>query len=470
MNPLQASIWTNISQFDFDQPLSEYGFSTRLAYENGWSLHFTKRAIAEYKKFMFLAGTSTEMVSPSPIVDIVWHQHLIFTQSYKHFCDILGKQIEHVPSLHNYAEKTKFEIAIDRTHIQYRTFWGEPPADIWFENHFLQKLEKMPQSIFPVQIIVALTIFLPAFLYQFIAPFITPFVQEIDNPFFLLGYWALFFMIALYVFFSRNRAFNDYAKRLYEQGIFQNLSAFELIFMKRKRLADVVHCVVNEMVKNNQIEVQSNNSLKAVQSSQKASNNYEFTVLQTLEALGGEAYYPQLLGDLVKKEIFIQTKNFVQTLEKKTVVTSKYAQLIAFGSLLFTFFLMIGFTRLDLGLTREKPVTFLVFSLLGMSSTALLVIYLTTTQFFRNIVPALFQENLAYRPKVDAYETDFDWQYLMLGNAVMVSSFTPLVSHVERRNETNGGSSSCGSSCSSGGDGGGSSCGGGCGGCGGGGD
>ena len=53
-------------------------------------------AIEEYKKFMYLAATSNQMVSPSEIVDIVWHQHLIFTQSYKEFCDILGKKIEPV--------------------------------------------------------------------------------------------------------------------------------------------------------------------------------------------------------------------------------------------------------------------------------------------------------------------------------------------------------------------------------------
>ena len=67
----------------------------------------TQKAIEEYKKFMYLAATSNQMVSPSEIVDIVWHQHLIFTNSYSDFCNLLGKRIEHIPSTHN---KSEFEL------------------------------------------------------------------------------------------------------------------------------------------------------------------------------------------------------------------------------------------------------------------------------------------------------------------------------------------------------------------------
>jgi hypothetical protein len=73
--------------------MSEYGFSSRLAKENYWSKNFAKKTILEYKKFMYLAAMSDMMVSPSEIIDVVWHEHLIFTQSYKEFCDLLGRQI-----------------------------------------------------------------------------------------------------------------------------------------------------------------------------------------------------------------------------------------------------------------------------------------------------------------------------------------------------------------------------------------
>lgn len=471
MNPLQVTIWQNILAFDLDQPVAEYSFSTRLAYENGWSLEFTKRAIIEYKKFMLLARTSEQMVSPSPIVDIVWHQHLIFSTSYKAFCDTLGKQIEHIPSLHNHAEKAKFASAFQHTHQEYIACWGEPPADIWQARQFGQTLTEQPKSALPMWALMLIMTLLPAFSYQFVAPLLKPVVQEIDNPFFLIGYWALFFIMALYLFFSRNQALQDYAQRLHEEGILQNIAALELIYMKKKRLADVVHCVVNELIKNNYIEVQSNHALKAIKSSKTARNSYDFAVLQTLENLGGEAHYPPLLGELVKKQVFTQTKNFVDTLEKKTTETAAYTQIIGFGSLLFTVFLLFGFVRMDLGLMREKPIVFLLVSLISMTLIALMVLHQTTKQLFRTVIPQLFQQNLAYRTQQESYEEgdDFDWQYLMLGNSVITSSFSPIITHIESHNETDGGSSSCGSS-DSGGDSGGSSCGSGCGGCGGGGD
>lgn len=84
-------LWEKIAALDLDDPISEYGFSTRLAAENFWTQDFTRKAILEYKKFMYLAGTSSFMVSPSEIVDTVWHQHLIFTKSYADFCQVIPK-------------------------------------------------------------------------------------------------------------------------------------------------------------------------------------------------------------------------------------------------------------------------------------------------------------------------------------------------------------------------------------------
>jgi hypothetical protein len=108
---MNIELWKKIIEFDFDNPPSEYGFSTRLANENYWTKDFTVKAILAYKKFMYLAATSEVMVSPSETIDIVWHQHLIFTQSYQEFCDLIGKQVQHIPSTHNKQDFSKFKQA-----------------------------------------------------------------------------------------------------------------------------------------------------------------------------------------------------------------------------------------------------------------------------------------------------------------------------------------------------------------------
>ena len=121
---MNKELWDNILQFEFDDRLSEYGFATRLANENFWTKAFTELAILEYKKFMYLAATSEMMVSPSEIVDTVWHQHLIFTTSYQSFCEMTGKQIQHIPSTHNRDEFEKFSQAKERTQKLYSSIFG----------------------------------------------------------------------------------------------------------------------------------------------------------------------------------------------------------------------------------------------------------------------------------------------------------------------------------------------------------
>lgn len=66
-------LWQQNLDFDLDGPPSEYGFTTRLADEHCWTSAFTDQAILEYKKFMYVAATADMIVSPSEIVDQVWH-------------------------------------------------------------------------------------------------------------------------------------------------------------------------------------------------------------------------------------------------------------------------------------------------------------------------------------------------------------------------------------------------------------
>ena len=154
-------LWRKIQDYNLDQPLSEYGFSTRLAYENKWPVRFTEKAILEYKKFMYLAATADGMVAPSAIVDIVWHQHLIFTQSYNAFCEVLGKKVEHIPSTHSRKEADHLAQANERTTNLYKEAFGEQPAEIW-QVHTFEELLRLPK--WPISIRTFLWIGIPIFI------------------------------------------------------------------------------------------------------------------------------------------------------------------------------------------------------------------------------------------------------------------------------------------------------------------
>lgn len=128
------SLWESVDAFDIDDEDSAFTFTDRLARENDWPLAYALRAVAEYKKFMFLICIAQHPLTPSDQVDQVWHLHLLYTQSYWHdFCrDTLGRDIHHGPTKGGNSEKAKYKDLYHATKTFYSdTFETHPPVDIW---------------------------------------------------------------------------------------------------------------------------------------------------------------------------------------------------------------------------------------------------------------------------------------------------------------------------------------------------
>jgi hypothetical protein len=132
--PQQGNLWAKLDAFDLDDKDSSFTFSARLARENGWNKAYTKRAISEYKRFVFLAMSAGHPVTPSVDVDQVWHLHLTYTSSYwEDLCGkILLRPLHHGPTKGGKAEAAKFTDWYNRTLSSYEHFFAEsPPEDIW---------------------------------------------------------------------------------------------------------------------------------------------------------------------------------------------------------------------------------------------------------------------------------------------------------------------------------------------------
>ncbi|NEQ85031.1 MAG: TIGR04222 domain-containing membrane protein, partial [Moorea sp. SIO2I5] len=139
----QTQLYQRLQAFSLDDPDAKFPFSKRLARENRWSFNYTQRVIEEYKKFAFLAVVAGHPVSPSDPVDQVWHLHLTYTHSYwDEFCpNILQTPFHHQPSRGGASEKSKFDDWYSKTLASYHYFFGEaPPVDIWApaDLHFSQ--------------------------------------------------------------------------------------------------------------------------------------------------------------------------------------------------------------------------------------------------------------------------------------------------------------------------------------------
>lgn len=122
-----------IEAYTLDAPDSTYPFSAKLADEQAWPADFTQRAIAEYRRFVFLAIAAGHPVSPSPIVDAVWHVHLLYTKAYwQEFCpNVLGRDLHHSPSTGS-GDADRYRAQYLQTLASYEHWFGEtPPSDIW---------------------------------------------------------------------------------------------------------------------------------------------------------------------------------------------------------------------------------------------------------------------------------------------------------------------------------------------------
>ena len=127
------ALFDRLVSFRIDPPGVALSFAQRLARENGWSLALAQRAIAEYFRFVWLAMRAGHPVTPSPVVDEVWHLHLCYTRSYwDELCgQVLQRPLHHGPTLGGAAEDAKYVDWYARTLASYREHFGEPPADVW---------------------------------------------------------------------------------------------------------------------------------------------------------------------------------------------------------------------------------------------------------------------------------------------------------------------------------------------------
>ena len=138
MNFARTELYQRLQDFELDDPTHEFGFTRHLMKNQGWSIDYAQRAIAEYKKFAFLTVVAGHQVVPSDQVDQVWHAHVLLTQSYwEKFCpQVLQKKLHHQPARGGRAERAEFHQLYGETIASYRQFFGAPPSDIWSPPYY----------------------------------------------------------------------------------------------------------------------------------------------------------------------------------------------------------------------------------------------------------------------------------------------------------------------------------------------
>lgn len=134
-----TNLWQHISAAFGGPDAFSKAFAAKIARKHGWSNPFALKAISEYKKFVYLGVVSDFHVTPSKIIDVVWHEHILFTSAYRQFCDqVICYQFDHHPELVPMADETgRFNAQyLDTIELYANEFGFAPPTDIWGETKF----------------------------------------------------------------------------------------------------------------------------------------------------------------------------------------------------------------------------------------------------------------------------------------------------------------------------------------------
>ncbi|MFD2582168.1 hypothetical protein ACFSR6_06695 [Pedobacter vanadiisoli] len=455
---MNETLWNKVLQFNLDDPAGGYSFSVRLASENRWTKDFTEKAIVEYKKFMFLAAKSELMVSPSAIVDIVWHQHLIFSQSYFDFCVLLGKNIQHIPSTHDKARFDEFKKAAERTEKLYADHFGKQPESIWLYDTMLDGLKLKPAKLkiglFTLFGVLGTIILSFPFYYL-----LRPIYIHINNPYFIWGLLGLTLPVCIILYFYTMSRFKEIAASFDSQSFVYHLKPFEVIYLKNHKLDDVINGSISELIHVGMIRVDLDQRICISDKMQDLSGE-QLQVISTLKEKG-DLFYTQLLRQLRTKPVFRNTAKSMDQFRSCFNQSREFAKLFYVNFIVFAVLVIFPLIRLVTGVLRDKPVFQVALLLTLLILFAINYLYKLNRQFFSRTIPGLYKEIIL---PIIKEEQDWRWDYFLYGSAVLSSSLIPLVNY-KRSDATyasgdgGGGDSSCGSS-------GGSSCGS-CGGCGG---
>ncbi len=163
MTPTKSDrrLWHRLEGYSFhERPLAR-SLVDRLVEETGHSVDVCYTLVEEYRRFMYLAGSSAENLSPSPIVDLVWRMHTEDERAYfEDFCPrILGRTI-YRPD----AEEGPLSLQDDPDYIRtleyYAQEFGRPQVQYWPDPDFA--LERLSLFVFWM---IALAAFLMAALF-----------------------------------------------------------------------------------------------------------------------------------------------------------------------------------------------------------------------------------------------------------------------------------------------------------------
>lgn len=478
-------LWERLARFDFDAAGASRGdrptrtFARRLGETQGWSHAFTARVIDEYRRFLFLAVAAGHPVCPSGEVDEAWHLHLTATRSYwRELCgQTLGRPLHHDASGGGPDEGRKHREMYRSTLASYREWFGaEPPPDIWppawrrfdaasvrrsvdLRDHWvIRRPFRWPRgrgtraTVATVPLVAAMPL---------VADGLGPF--DLRGPEFMilfLGMWVLCW-VATFVWRSM--------KSIVEVTDDRELTPEEVACLAHGP-TPAVRATVAGMLKAGELKSETTGWWTG------HATNFHLRTVAIDTPLEGEiaaairhscSSEPRSLASIEIDAGVVSTADGIRRrLQERgwLLDDEQRATIATLPPIAFSLLLLCGLLKIAIGLSRDRPVGFLV---LGCVVTVMTLVWAARAPYASQAgVDLITTLRARHRQQQAASATELVLLSGLFGAVALTGAELEPYRKVWQSNGPQDGGGGCGTGCS-GGDGGGGGCGGGCGGCGG---
>lgn len=479
MEKKHIDLWQKIAFFNLDDPNATLSFSKKLASEQKWTHDDTQRAIAEYKKFIFLAIVEPKGASPSHKVDEVWHLHITYTENYAAFCQsVLGRFLHHQPSKGGSTELHKHNAWYDDTLKAYcKHFETPPPPDLWdYPQYFSPESyissfdkgdysKKYQQKMSDLKVKFNDNDWQPTVFFWIFAAAILTLWLYIGNPFRLNGhnfltFYSILGIIALSVVFVEEYFLNQ--KILLDRlNALPNKEDNSLIAWLLHGNNGLFKTHIVDLIDKQMILSCSSKSCKFNRFADI--NLFKNPLFYTLQCIETQKVTFEFLVSAARPSISLTER-----------LGKAYKEIILKPQMLHLVIppvIILGFARVIQGLHNQKPVGFLCLLILIIGIIRLIMMRILENNILKQMQKAAkkSEKNIDNLVEYYAFSNNIPNGYVGESLSVLTSLAAWKYAYYNSNKGSSAsscGSSSGGSSCSSS-SGCGSSCGGGCGGCGG---
>lgn len=127
-------LWHRLEGYSFhERPLTR-SLVVRLEEETGHTIDVCYILVEEYRRFMYLVGSTGETLSPSPIVNLVWRLHAEDKTAYfEDFCPrIIGRTLHYSGDLPPIQDDPAYLNTLE----YYAQEFGRPQVQFWPDPDF----------------------------------------------------------------------------------------------------------------------------------------------------------------------------------------------------------------------------------------------------------------------------------------------------------------------------------------------